>query len=165
MKIVYREDGYAFLEPSVAQPPLPLQEFLALQPLSPVLQPPLPAQEFLPAQECFSIFVDLLDLVDFWPPAPPVPPTPPTPPAGSAFIRATVPPNNPVKAAAITKELFETFIFSSPLLINCFQRADASGASAGFGKYTGNATGDTFESQERIVTLPIVKKLSFRNRS
>src|SRR3954466_222544 len=37
-----------------AQPPLPLQEFLPLQPLSPVLQPPLPLQEFLPAQSCFS---------------------------------------------------------------------------------------------------------------
>src|SRR3954466_5547352 len=37
-----------------AQPPLPLQEFLPLQPLSPVLQPPLPLQEFLPAQSCLS---------------------------------------------------------------------------------------------------------------
>ena len=37
--------------PSVAQPPLPLQEFLPLQPLSPVLQPPLPLQEFCPLQE------------------------------------------------------------------------------------------------------------------
>src|ERR1700751_3732134 len=34
----------------VAQPPLPLQEFLPAQPLSPVLQPPLPLQEFLPLQ-------------------------------------------------------------------------------------------------------------------
>jgi hypothetical protein len=126
------------------------------------LHPPLPEQEFLPAQACFSAFVDLADFVDFWPP--PVPPTPPTPPAGSAFILATVPPNNPVKAAAITRELFETFIFSSPLL-SCFQRADASSASAGFGKYTGNATGDTYESQEWIVTANQVKKLSFRNKS
>src|ERR1017187_9735456 len=109
-------DDY-FLEPSVAQPPLPLQEFLALQPASPVLHPPLPAQEFLPAQACFSTLADLVDLVPFWPP-------PLTPPAGSAFILATVPPSNPVKAAAITRELFETFIFSSPLL-SCFQRADA----------------------------------------
>src|SRR4051812_12275288 len=46
--------GDYFLEPSVAQPPLPLQEFLPLQPLSPVLQPPLPLQEFLPAQSCLS---------------------------------------------------------------------------------------------------------------
>jgi len=34
------------LEPSVAQPPLPLQEFLPLQPLSLLLHPPLPLQEF-----------------------------------------------------------------------------------------------------------------------
>src|ERR1700756_3022230 len=47
----YFGDG---LLPSVAQPPLPLQEFLPLQPLSPVLQPPLPLQEFLPAHSCFS---------------------------------------------------------------------------------------------------------------
>src|SRR5262249_2701431 len=45
--------------PSVRQPPLPLQEFLALQPLSPVLQPPLPLQEFWPLQACLS-FVCLL---------------------------------------------------------------------------------------------------------
>src|SRR2546421_12922050 len=47
--------GDYFLEPSVAQPPLPLQEFLPLQPLSPVLQPPLPLQEFSPLQACFSL--------------------------------------------------------------------------------------------------------------
>src|SRR3954469_18210542 len=43
------------LEPSVAQPPLPLQEFLPLQPASPVLQPPLPLQSFLPLQSCLSL--------------------------------------------------------------------------------------------------------------
>src|SRR5262249_273294 len=37
-----------------AQPPLPLQEFLPPQPVSPALQPPLPLQEFLPAQTCLS---------------------------------------------------------------------------------------------------------------
>ena len=42
------------LEPSVAQPPLPLQEFLPLQPLSLDLQPPLPLHEFWPLQACFS---------------------------------------------------------------------------------------------------------------
>lgn len=41
--------------PSVAQPPLPLHEFLPLQPLSPVLQAPLPLQEFAPLQECVSL--------------------------------------------------------------------------------------------------------------
>lgn len=44
-------------EPSVAQPPLPLQLFLPLQPLSPLLQPPLPLQEFWPLQACFSTFL------------------------------------------------------------------------------------------------------------
>jgi len=47
--------AYAFgLEPSVAQPPLPLQLFLPLQPLSPVEQPPVPLQLFLPLQECLA---------------------------------------------------------------------------------------------------------------
>ena len=42
------------LEPSVAQPPLPLQLFLPLQPLSLDLQPPWPLQSFLPLQECLA---------------------------------------------------------------------------------------------------------------
>src|SRR5437762_915156 len=44
----------AGLLPSVAQPPLPLHEFLPLQSLSAVLQPPLPLHEFLPLQACLS---------------------------------------------------------------------------------------------------------------
>ncbi len=40
------------LEPSVAQAPLPLQEFL---PHSFLLPPPLPLQEFNPLQACFSM--------------------------------------------------------------------------------------------------------------
>src|SRR5580704_10652530 len=48
------ENYSGILEPSVAQPPLPLQEFLPLQPLSLDLQPPLPLQEFWPLQACFS---------------------------------------------------------------------------------------------------------------
>src|SRR5689334_19784407 len=40
------------LLPSVAQPPLPLQEFLVLQPLSPVLQPPCPLHSFCPLHAC-----------------------------------------------------------------------------------------------------------------
>src|SRR5271167_3123132 len=51
------------LEPSVAQPPLPLQEFLPLQPLSPALHPPLPLHEFWPLQACFSLSKE----VDIWP--------------------------------------------------------------------------------------------------
>jgi hypothetical protein len=34
------------------QPPLPLQLFLLLQPMSPVLQPPWPLQLFMPLQSC-----------------------------------------------------------------------------------------------------------------
>ena len=41
---------YLGLLPSVAQPPLPLQEFLPLQPASLVLQPPWPLQAFCPLQ-------------------------------------------------------------------------------------------------------------------
>jgi hypothetical protein len=36
------------------QPPLPLQLFFPLQPISPVLQPPLPLQLFRPLQSCLS---------------------------------------------------------------------------------------------------------------
>ena len=39
----------------MAQPPFPLQLFLALQPLSPDLQPPVPLHSFLPLQECLSL--------------------------------------------------------------------------------------------------------------
>jgi hypothetical protein len=52
----YLAGDSAGLLPSVAQPPLPLQEFLPLQLLSPLLQPPLPLHEFFPLQECFSVF-------------------------------------------------------------------------------------------------------------
>jgi len=38
----------------VLHPPLPLQEFLPLQPLSPDLQPPWPLHSFLPLQECLG---------------------------------------------------------------------------------------------------------------
>src|SRR5277367_934729 len=40
-----------------AQPPLPLQEFFALQPASPVLQPPWPLQSFCPLQSCLAALV------------------------------------------------------------------------------------------------------------
>ena len=39
----------------MAHPPLPLQEFLPLQPLSPVLHPPWPLHEFWPFQECLPL--------------------------------------------------------------------------------------------------------------
>lgn len=40
--------------PLVLQPPLPLQEFFPLQPLSLELQPPWPLHEFFPAQSCLA---------------------------------------------------------------------------------------------------------------
>ena len=100
-----------FLEPSVAQPPLPVQEFFPLQPMSLVLQPPLPLQEFFPAQECFST-VDFFEAlpVDFWLLSVGL-----IPPVGAATSRVMVPPIRPAKAAPVNKELFETFmVFSSP---------------------------------------------------
>jgi hypothetical protein len=101
-----------FLEPSVAQPPLPLQEFLPLQPLSLVLQPPLPLQEFCPLQACFSFFAcqmvpddcpasELLE-ESLWPPE--------LEETVLAFRRVIVPPSRPVNAAVSTKELLETFM-------------------------------------------------------
>src|SRR3954468_15652247 len=45
---------FGILEPSVAQPPLPLQLFLPLQPLSLALQPPWPLQSFWPLQPCLG---------------------------------------------------------------------------------------------------------------
>src|SRR5579884_861932 len=67
-RISLRQDRVYFssgiLEPSVAQPPLPLHEFLPLQPLSLDLQPPLPAHEFCPLQACFS-FTPLSFLLAF----------------------------------------------------------------------------------------------------
>jgi hypothetical protein len=53
-QVDWPDQDFGILEPSVAQPPLPLQLFLPLQPLSLLLQPPLPLQEFWPLQACFS---------------------------------------------------------------------------------------------------------------
>src|SRR5580698_5101176 len=47
------------------QPPLPLQLFLPLQPMSPVLQPPLPLQLLRPLQSCLST-VGLLAVAPDW---------------------------------------------------------------------------------------------------
>src|SRR5580765_9006450 len=49
--------GSSIFFPSVRQPPLPLQEFLPLQPLSEDLQPPVPLQEFWPLQACLYFAV------------------------------------------------------------------------------------------------------------
>src|SRR5258707_90353 len=102
---------YYFLEPSVAQPPLPLQEFLPLQPLSLDLHPPLPLQEFLPSQACFS-FLSALEVVEIFP-ASAVGLE--LSEAGTAFNRTIVPPSKPVKAAVSIREFLRVvMLLSSP---------------------------------------------------
>ncbi len=102
--------GY-FLEPSVAQPPLPLQEFLPLQPLSLDLQPPLPLQEFKPLQACFSTGVSAAwPAIGLMPELAEVSSAPDLLVVGIEAARAIVPPNRPVKAAVSTRELFEIFM-------------------------------------------------------
>src|SRR5271166_2651957 len=93
------------LEPSVAQPPLPLQLFLPLQPLSLDLQPPLPLQLFLPLQECLSGVVAWptrrtpAALRLFWPA-----------PLVTGWAAAMVPPTRPVRAALSRSALSEFFM-------------------------------------------------------
>src|SRR5579863_8992714 len=95
-----------FLEPSVAQPPLPLQEFLPLQPLSPALQPPLPLQLFWPLHACFSLtFLSAL-LASSWAAA--------FPAKLAAFTVVAVPASRPAIAAPANRYLFDLVIsFSS----------------------------------------------------
>src|SRR6202167_3822297 len=103
-------DGVNYF-PSVAQPPLPLQEFLALQPLSLDLQPPLPLQEFWPLQACFS-FVVLAGLVSSCAAAEAFAP-------GTRFealIVAPVPARRPARAAPVSRNLFDFVIFPNVLL-------------------------------------------------
>src|SRR5580692_8568839 len=93
------------LLPSVAQPPLPLQEFLPLQPLSLALQPPLPLQEFWPLQACFS-FTFLGALVSSCAAAEAFAP-------GARFealIVALVPARRPARAAPVSRNLFDFVI-------------------------------------------------------
>ena len=102
-------------EPSVAQPPLPLQSFLALQPLALDLHPPWPLQSFLPLQECLSpssiaafaietfpaaAFMTLaLAVIPEWDAG-----------VGAACNLAVVPPKRPDTAAVIIIFLIEFFI-------------------------------------------------------
>src|ERR1700726_1799850 len=102
------ENYSGILEPSVAQPPLPLQEFLPLQPLSLALQPPLPLQELRPLQACFSTLSSAA-----WPAMGLMAGLPED---ANVAARATVPPRRPVKAAVSTRELLEIFM-TLPVLI------------------------------------------------
>jgi hypothetical protein len=103
----------------VAQPPLPLQEFFPLQPLSLVLQPPWPLQSFLPLQLCFAVSAKESVVAESWPAmllvalttvavelvtvSEPVV-------TGAAFSLAVVPPIRPVTAAVSIK--FFRFLFT-----------------------------------------------------
>jgi hypothetical protein len=98
-------------EPSVAQPPLPLQLFLALQPLSLDLQPPLPLQEFWPLQACFSFtflsaFVSSCAAAEAFAPGA----------RFEAFTAAPVPASKPAIAAPVSRNLFDFVIFPNVLL-------------------------------------------------
>src|SRR5947199_10323546 len=95
---------------SVEQPPLPLQEFLPLQPLSLALQPPLPLQLFWPLQECFSFaFLSALAsscavVAEAFPEKP------------EALMVALVPASKPATAAPVRRYLFDFVIFPNVLL-------------------------------------------------
>ena len=96
------------LLPSVAQPPLPLQEFLPLQPLSLDLQPPLPLQEFWPLQACFSFtfLLEALSALSSWAVIADLTP-------GNrldALMLALVPASKPATAAPVMRNLFDLVI-------------------------------------------------------
>jgi len=129
------------LEPSVAQPPLPLQEFLPLQPASLVLHPPLPLQEFCPLQACFSLAnwemvpedcpASALLEESLWPVE--------LEETVLAFRRVIVPPSRPVNAAVSTKEPLETLmVLYTPSFVGYsripqdFRKPAAKTAEAGY---------------------------------
>ena len=104
------------LEPSVAQPPLPLQEFFPLQPLSLDLQPPLPLQEFWPLQACFSFTF----LVAFWSWDWSCALNADLSPGSrlDAWIVAPLPASNPASAALAIRDFFEYVTFFSSSLFD-----------------------------------------------
>src|SRR5580704_9686617 len=107
------------LEPSVAQPPLPLQEFLPLQPLSLDLQPPLPLQEFWPLQACFSFaFLSASCKLKVLPFA--------LDSRLDACTVTAVPANKPASAAPATKLFLDFVIFPHPPVNLDYNRPDAS---------------------------------------
>src|SRR5512140_502245 len=108
-----RQAYFLSLEPSVAQPPLPLQEFLPLQPLSPAAQPPFPLHEFWPLQACFSTFLSSA----FFPVA--------VLSAGLSEAIAVVPARNPLRAAPITSARIDfVMIFTNSFLGLHLERSD-----------------------------------------
>src|SRR5258708_30171465 len=83
-------------EPSVAQPPLPLQEFLPLQPASLVLQPPWPLQSFWPLHACLPFSASAMVCVE----------TPAWPDVLAAYARAA---SDPLKRPAIAAPAITAF--------------------------------------------------------
>src|SRR5439155_22300592 len=98
------------LLPTVAQPPLALQESLPLQPSSMDLPPPLPLQLFWPLQACFSFaFVSVFcsscaEVAEASPEKP------------EALMVALVPASKPATAAPVSRYLFDFVIFPNVLL-------------------------------------------------
>src|SRR5579862_564207 len=84
------------------QPPLPLQVFLPLQPLSPALQPPWPLQLFMPLQPCL--------------PRSPLGALVPGELVLVSCALATTPDSNPVMAAATRSVRCVLFIIFCPLV-------------------------------------------------
>src|SRR6267143_1891141 len=105
----YLEGDPAGLPPSVAQPPLPLQEFLPLQVLSAVAQPPLPLHEFLPLQACLSP-ASVLSLS----------PISETPAFELVWTACAVTANEPLIKPAIAAPAIITFLVMWPFFFLCW---------------------------------------------
>src|SRR5258708_4791178 len=104
-----------FFDPSVAQPPLPLHEFLPWQPLSLALQPPLPLHEFWPLQACFSL--TFLSLFWSWPWSCALKEVFSDGSRVEALTAAPVPANNPANAAPASMAFVVFVIATSPVKI------------------------------------------------
>src|SRR3954470_588687 len=105
--------AFGILEPSVAQPPLPLQLFLPLHPLSLDLQPPLPLQLFWPLQACLSLSAprNAAEALASWPSCAPL--------WTEAWIGVAEPLSRPVTAALIIIAFREVFISRISFVVCC----------------------------------------------
>jgi hypothetical protein len=103
--------GIGGFEPSVAQLPLPLQEFLP--------SAPCPLHAFFPLQECLGVAI--------WGASEAAPVIAAVEPAmGCACMRIEVPPSIPATAAAIQRDFIEVVIVNSP-------GSDLASAPGGYG--------------------------------
>lgn len=120
-----------FFEPSVAQPPLPLQSFFPLQPLALDLHPPWPLQSFLPLQECLSpssiaaLAIDTLPATALMAVLVEVIPEVWDAGAGAACNLAAVPPKRPDTAAVII--MFRTGCF---IKVKSFRKTESRAAAS-----------------------------------